>query len=174
MPQEWRMRYQSPKLRSWLHGATCCALARRHDPAFTSNMDWSCPFLQLVIQHRTMVIQSEPKGHRIGNVKWTKLRRASHWIVQRLNGSFHLSLLPLKDTAEHRVTSRDVAARSQNGPKMIPKWSQNCPKMIPKWSQNGPNMIPKWSQNGPKMIPKWSQNDPKIIPKWFQNDPKMI
>ena len=27
-------------------------------------------------------------------------------------GSFHLSLLPPKDTAEHRVTSRDVAARA--------------------------------------------------------------
>ena len=34
---------------------------------------------------------------------------------------------------------------------MVPKWSENGPKMIQKWS-------PKWSQDGSKMVPKWSVN----------------
>ena len=31
---------------------------------------------------------------------------------------------------------------------------------VPKSSQNGPKIIPKWSQNDPK----WSQNCPKMVP----------
>ena len=64
---------------------------------------------------------------------------------------------------------KQVCLKTQNGPKMVLKWSQNGPKMVPKWCRkwfqwspnnfNGPKMVSKWSQNGPK----WSQRAPKRL-----------
>ena len=39
--------------------------------------------------------------------------------------------------------------------------------MVPKRSQNGPKMIHKWSPNGSKIVPERSQNHPNIAPKKY-------
>ena len=61
--------------------------------------------------------------------------------------------------------------RTQNGPKMVPKWTQRktSPKknLGPIWVTFGPDL--GRAQNEPKTDPKWTRNGPKIDP---QNGPK--
>ena len=49
--------------------------------------------------------------------------------------------------------------RSQNYPKLIPKWSKIVSKMVPKLSSNGP----EGSQNAFKVVQTRSQNSPHLL-----------
>ena len=56
---------------------------------------------------------------------------------------------------------------------MVPKWSNNGPKVVQKWSTNGqksPKNGSKVVQNGSKMVQQWSQSGPNMN----QNGPEMV
>ena len=132
---------------------------------------------------QTRKIIKKPTVFKLFQKKWCwrssfGLHLFIFWRMLQLISLFWLQNLLWPHNSASSVTWRPrelrTTKRSQNDPKMIPKWLQNDSEMIPKWSQNDPKLIPKLSPNDPKMIPTWSQNDPKMIQKWSQNDPKMI